>query len=137
MALWDLVTIKRKKSLVIAINLDFGNAEKRQLPYNQMNKVCTEGPSVGELAHGIRDVYCALASNHLCNLIPITSYAMTFESTRVTWEMSSVQSLYFEQACDLLAEKNTFLFAMNFPRCDFNNFIWFIKSGQQYFYFQK
>lgn len=81
----------------IAINLDFGNAEKRLLPYNQMNKVCTEGPSVGELAHRIRDVYCALASNHSCNLIPIASYAMTFESTRVTWEMSKVKSLKFNR----------------------------------------
>lgn len=75
--------------------MDFGHAEKMLLPFNQINKVCTEGPSMAELVQRIRDVYCALAYGHLCNLIPIISYAVTLGSNSVTWEMSKVKSLKF------------------------------------------
>lgn len=109
---------------MIAINLDFGNAEKRWFPYNQINKVCTERPAAAELVQRIRNVYCALAYSHLCNLIPIISCAVTLRSTSITWEMSKVNSLKFncilKQACELLAGNNIFLFAMNHPSCKFS-----------------
>lgn len=91
MALWDLVTIKESSDRCS----NFGSAENRLFPYNQINKVCTEGPSGAEPVQRIGDVYCALAYSHLCNLIPIMSYAMTFGSSSVAWEMSKVKSVKF------------------------------------------
>lgn len=96
MALWDLVTIKESSDRC----MNFGSAENRLFLYNQINTVGTEWPSAAEPVQRIRDVYCALAYSHLCNLIPIISYALTFGSSSVAWEMSKVKLVKFN--CHIL-----------------------------------